>query len=175
MKNTISIDPSLRSTGIFIKTDKEERLFTIDNNLKSEQDCFCNIDAYIRAIIEKYQIELVLIEDYAYGYKNSTSITPLAEVKGIIKLIAYDLNIDIILIPIQCWKAFSKITEKRKDTKKAQLNYISQAKQFYGRDFKSTDEVDAFLIYFSVRQILNGIIKTDSHKKLYNEYLKIYK
>jgi len=167
MTNIISIDPSKNSIGIYVRQEiGEEMIGTIVNDFKTERESILNIENKLAEYLDLYNISICLIEDYPYHMKNSKSLTILAEIKGLIKFLVLKRNIKIIYIPISIWKSFSKITEKKKDTKKAKNNYINQAKLNYKKDFKSTDEVDAFLMFYTVCMLKKGIIKSNSQLNL---------
>lgn len=172
--NLISIDPSKNSIGIFVKQKTgKEMIGTIKNEFKTERQLFLNIENRLTGFLDFYNISVCLIEDYAFHIKNTRSLTSLAEMKGLIKFFILKRNIKIINVPISTWKHFSKIKVKKAQSKKSKVAYIDQAKSIYKKDFNSTDEVDAFLMYYSLMMIKKGILHSNTDLKL-KELVDIY-
>lgn len=175
MKPTISIDPSKNSTGILIATDDYHQSFTMIIDEKDDESVyFVKIANAIKNIIKQHKIEAAIIEDYAFSRSTHRSFTILAEIKGIILLELYKQNLKVIKIGISSWKTFSKIYETNKKSKKGKANYINQAFLNYGLKFNSTDEVDAYLMLNACHKIFNGLGRTDSQLKLYEEVKYIW-
>lgn len=138
----IAVDPSLRSTGVYIAA--EDYCFTIKTN--PEEDRIKTLSDLMRKWTGIFNDggQLLLIEDYAFS-RNSQSVTKLAEVGGIIRAAAGEFNMQIIEVPSTFWKFWTKqsLAPDKKNTK-AYCEYFNDK---YGRNFNTTDEVDAFLIY----------------------------
>lgn len=142
--NVISIDPSLRCTGIY--ATKDDLTYTF---LVSEKDRMKSL-----AIVSRFwnnvaneKFDFVLIENYAFS-RRSISVTALAEVGGIIRASFAKHDIPIIEVPSVSWKKWSGFGKTRpKDTVKEKRAYIEYGEKISGRHFDSSDEVDAYMIY----------------------------
>jgi len=140
----ISIDPSLKSTGIYIKSGNASFSMAIKGN-KHKRDSVLNIRTWIRKYINDFPITTAIVEDYAYAIQNSRSITTLAEVKGVILSELYARNINIIIMPIQTWKTVMGVPSMKKNA-----DYVKYFKKIYALNdkyFKTADEIDAYLMY----------------------------
>lgn len=146
----ISIDPSLRSLGIFFSEDGEYNSNVIQ---RTEKD---RIEVLKRMTL-KFAREaalgwdLLLIEAYAFGAGNSRSITTMAEIGGLIRGLFSARGVPIIEVPIGVWKSVTGISLK-KGTAMANSDYINEVAKKYKIRFKTVDEVDAYLIYETVKQ-----------------------
>lgn len=87
------------------------------------------------------------IEDYAYSkLGKSSSMTAQAEMRGVIKLALENNNIPYSMININSWRAFN-CWKFKKGKKNDNINYIDSARRIYGKEFLTTDEVDAYLMW----------------------------
>lgn len=168
----LSIDYSLRSTGCFYYSMKEEGSFCI--NFRQQipaHKCVRNIHERIESFISDKKIELVLIEDYRYNVSGTKSITRMAEVKGAI-LSAIDWpDVSVINIPIATWKSISaKGWSELKDNKQ---EYLKKIKEVYGRVFDTVDEADAFLMYVAMLKIKNGYTPTPAAERLLKDLAEV--
>jgi Holliday junction resolvasome RuvABC endonuclease subunit len=160
--NTISIDSSLNGTGLYLhdksggsesltikpKGDRKKKMLTINESISNA--------------IDVYDIELMIIEDYAFNVKKTRSFTILAEVQGIIKMHAYRRDIIVLEVPIFCWKTFFSNLPK-KENKKEYAKFISRRAK---KEFKTTDEADAYLLFQTVKNVSKGMIWSEGHKNL---------
>lgn len=159
--NIISIDPSLSSTGVYIKLDKEGISRSIvTTKLKTESEKYNYIYDELKKLILEYDIKVCFIEDYAFNYKNSRSITRLAEVKGIITFLMYRYNIDVLKVPIMTWKSLAHFIPA---DNKASKGYTKKINKYYKKEFQTSDECDAYLILVAMYYIYKGVCKVDSH------------
>lgn len=152
--NILFVDPSMRSSGIYAL----QAGATVSETFKTESD---HIDALgeIARYFEspaKY-FDALVIEDYAFS-RASQSVSKNAEVGGIIRGWFAYYKKPVVEVGISTWKSICGIKIK-KDTKKAQKAYIDEAFSSYGIHFDSTDAVDAYLIYYACKQILDHKVK----------------
>jgi hypothetical protein len=156
--NIISIDPSLTSTGIFI--NKGRKNLTISTaKLKSEKEKYNYIRECFEVIIDENKIGLCLMEDYGYSTQRMKT---QAEVKGIILSIMYKNDIPVMKIPINTWKSLIDYLPDEKDKKKKKP-YMQKINEHYKKEFKSTDECDAYLIMRACYLAYQGACKIESH------------
>jgi Holliday junction resolvasome RuvABC endonuclease subunit len=176
MISIISIDPSKRSTGIYIKTEEEEYFKTF--SLPSGFVYYSPIFEYYKNIINEYKIDLGIIEDYRFNMSATTSLTILAEIAGIIKYTFESFNIPLIIMPIQTWKKYSIERGKRlfKVTKKDKAEYIDYVKEKYNKIVETPDQADAYMIYFALKQIVEKKENlTDTDKRIREQIKQIIK
>lgn len=149
--DVISVDPSLRSTGVYIAG--KDQSFTIKTN--PDEDRVQTLSKLMRKWNEIFNGggQLLLIEDYAFS-RNSQSVTKLAEVGGIIRAAAGEFNMQILEIPSTFWKHWTNQSEA--PDKKKEKDYCEYFSKKYSRSFATTDEVDAFLIYQSCLNVLSA-------------------
>lgn len=146
----ISIDPSLRSLGMFFAEDGEYNSDVIQRTEKDRIDVlkrFCLKFAREAAL----GWDLLIVESYAFGAGNSRSITVMAEIGGLIRGLFSARGVPIIEIPISVWKSVTGISMK-KGTSMANSDYLNEIVKKYGLRFKTTDEGDAYLLYEAVKQ-----------------------
>lgn len=93
--NLAGIDASLNSTGICVITPEGTYFYTCKSNkLESrpsdveKNQRLAKLVAEILQIIKKHDVKVVAIENYAFS-KSSSSVTPLAELQGAIKVGLY--------------------------------------------------------------------------------------
>ena len=171
--NIISIDPAKANIGIYIKSGKKEHYTTINTTKeKTTKDKYLHIQKSIRELVKQYNIQVAFIEDYAYSIIRSQSVTKLAEVKGILLAVMYEHNIEVVKVNIQTWKGLAKVKLPDKARKK---DYINIVNSYYKKQFKTTDECDAYMIALAMYSVYKGVIKTDSHLILQKKMKEIGK
>lgn len=169
----MTIDPGKRKSGIFIIGKKLIWHDLIDNRkLKTEQEIFNNTNDKLKFLIEIFCVDVIVIEDYAYGYAASRQLYG-AEVKGMLKNIIYknETKIKIIKMSILLWKSYMrKDILKIRNLKKRWIKpYREIVKNIYGWDFKTEDVCDAYFMASAVMLILKGVIKSKAAQKIYND------
>lgn len=174
--NFMAIDPSKRSTGIFIKTNNLTDLYTIKFNQKvPDNDLFKSLSKKIIKHVSFYKIDLIFIENNpfsGFSYK-SRSPSKMSEIIGIIKLAAFTANSNIKIIELsnQLWKGILKgypFLNKNKNKK-----YIEQANIYLKQTFSTSDEVDAYCIGLAMNYIYKGIAWTDAQMRMKNKIISI--
>lgn len=162
--NIISIDPSKSATGICIKHENKIISDVIGTKGLSEEKAYVIIAKRIEEIIKKYNIQVALIEGYAWSKNVNRSFSIMAEVKGIILNELYKKNVKVITVPIKTWQMLCKgILPKKKEGHKKYLDYV---KVNYKKEFNTVDQADAYLILNCMYLIWNGLIKTNEHIRL---------
>jgi len=172
MNNQImSVDPSLRSTGVYIHGD----LYTIETRSKLPAEAAKeNIYRTLSDLIRYRRPKICLIEDYSYQKAGGTaSLTSLAEVRGIIQAICFEWDCRIVPVNIQMWKNIMSFKFAKQKKADKQIYIATAETRFPGHGFDSTDEVDAFMIYKAVEKLLHFGGNTESQKKLVNQVREI--
>ena len=174
--NIMTIDPGKRKNGIFIFCSNGiKRPYFIDNRkAKTEKEIFNNVTEKIEKLIDIFQIQIVVIESYAFAQRKTAQLM-VAEIKGIIKNIAYRFEryIKIIMMPIQTWKKYmpKNIYAIRQKKKRWISEYKKVSSEHSGFDFKTEDIADAYWMAYAINAIMNGIIYTDADKKIKEQLL----
>ena len=102
--NIISIDPSLYSTGIYLKTNNKEKSLTIKNKKSTHfNNKLKNIYEQILNILKEFNIDFGVFEGYAFS---QNKLSQIAEVKGVIRLAFSQVKKRVIEMPINTWKSF---------------------------------------------------------------------
>jgi len=152
--NVLFVDPSLRSTGIYAL----QAGATISETFKTDQDHIEALGAIARYFSDPAKwYDALVIEDYAFS-RASQSVSKNAEVGGIIRGWFAYYKKPVVEVGISTWKSICGIKLK-KDTAKAKKAYIDEAFRRYGIHFDSTDAVDAYLIFYACKQILDHKVK----------------
>jgi Holliday junction resolvasome RuvABC endonuclease subunit len=160
--NIVSIDSAKANIGIFIISEKTkiEISTTISTTTKkTNAEKYLHIKKSIEKLCQENNIEVAFIEDYTYSIKRSQAVTSLAEVKGIILVTLYEFKIPVIKVNPQTWKAMAKLSLPEKKNKE----YIKVVNNFYKKEFKTSDECDAYMMLLSMYYIYQGVVKTDGH------------
>ena len=168
----MAIDPSKWSTGIALYDKGVLKTLAIRPSKKlTDSEVLAEIGATIGVIAKEHGINLALIEDYAFGVRNSRSITALGEVQGVIKAALGVYFIPVISVSIPLWKSRT-IGQIKKADKKA---YLDAVEKKYSHRFTTTDEADAYMIYEAVKAIVSDARHLkDSEKKIKEQYRKAH-
>lgn len=157
--NIISIDPSLRSTGVFYQLPEFNREMSkvispsgdINIALGRIQESIINDMANDPDIWSK--IALCIIEDVYLSTK--TKSKEIVMVSGVIRATISNHCIPIIEINVNTWKSITGWKKLSKGiTKKDTEAYCFRVAEFYGKHFKTTDEADAYMMYLAVCDIM---------------------
>lgn len=141
----LGLDLSLSSTGFCtVDMPSGETSYGVIKTALSE-DIYGRY-AYILSAVTKllFVNSVVLIEDYSFGsFQNSSSVTKLAELGGIIKHSLYNKGTEMYLIPPTKVKKFlcGNGKAKKEDMKLA-------AYKRFGIEPKTSDEVDAYTLAY---------------------------
>jgi hypothetical protein len=165
--NIISIDPSLRSTGVFTCRSGKCESYSIQRKTDRMQ----TLGYYIRRMneIAKEGWDLLIIEGYSMGSRSS-SVTVAAEVGGVIRACFAARSIPIIEIPPMTWKAITGIKLK-KGSATEKREYLNACIEKFSFTFDTTDECDAFYMFWSAVESSRGNTRKGIGSKL-NYYLE---
>jgi len=152
----IALDPSLRSFGFYSVVDGIE-----SSGVKRIPDSFHRLDALGRLLswlshVSAEPWDLCIVEDYAFSGgrdrgQNSRAVTIMAEVGGVARALFMARKVPVLEVPIGVWKAVTGIRLK-KGTAAHKSDYLNACSSLYGKRFDTTDEVDAFLLYQTVKK-----------------------
>lgn len=148
----VSIDPSLRSLGMFFMEDGEFNSSVLQHSIRDFPD---RIEIYRKMCLRfaresSLGWDLLIVEGYSMAEKSSSSVTGQAEIGGLIRGLFAARNVPIVEVQIPTWQSVTKTTLK-KGNSMATSDYLNDVVRKFGIRFKTTDEADAFLIYETVR------------------------
>jgi len=166
--NIISIDPSKLKTGVFTRIDKIESSFVIKNKTGSTiGETLIKIYSEFSKILDAGVYDFGMVENP----RHSSFAMYMFEIIGVIKLAFAEHGIPIIPVYVQTWKT---LTMKGVNKKENAAVYLKIVKKKYDREFKTTDEADAFLIYQAVKIIAKKTNSlTKGMKKIKDQLSKI--
>lgn len=149
----ISLDPSLRSFGLFWVDGEDWGSEVIQRPEYDRLEVLTRL-TYRFAAESGKGWDLMIVEDYAFGGGNaqSRSITVQAEIGGLIRGLFGAREVPIIEVPIGVWKATTGI-RMEKGTSMHKSDYLGAVVKKYGMAFETVDEADAFLFYQTVMTI----------------------
>ena len=152
--NIISIDPSMRSSGVV--TFRGEAMRSAAFQSKAERiDLLAWYLAKFSKIAKNTPWDLCIIEEYTFHNAQSRSVTIQAEVGGIIRACFAAYGVPILEVNTQTWKAITKM-RLPKTSVYDKSQYLNHVKAQFGLSFKTTDEADAYMMYWSVCECSRG-------------------
>lgn len=177
----ISLDPSLRSFGIYSVEDGEE--FSEVKRIPKEVD---RLDALGRLLswlsnVSAEPWDLCLVENYIFGggakkwngkVADSRSITIMAEIGGIVRGLFRARKVPVIEVNVEVWKAVTGI-RMEKGTIGRTEQYTAAVAKVFGRKFQTTDEADAFLMYHTVKKCGIGPAIGEGPEKIQKRLLEL--
>lgn|SRR5512136_76907 len=177
--NVISIDPSKYSTGIYMTVHEVETTTIIDNpkGCSNEQaaDKIYDTVYSLLDIGNGTQFDFGLIEGYSFNREKWQSIIPLAEIGGVIRLVFYKVGIPLVEIPTQSWRSISGVNKFGIDKQKEPEQYLQAIKNYFKKEFNTTDEADAYLIYMVSMDVMRSSWARDESKTFWKKLQEIQK
>jgi len=156
--NVLSIDLATRSVGIaYSFKGKIVRWKTIKADLEDFRERgYLIINEIVKVLetskkIKGAAIDLVIVEDTYLGL-NSSIISILSEIRGMLTYNLKKLNIGLLLVPAVFWKnKFDNLPLERKEQKEFMMNKFNE---FTGKIADSDDVADAYMM---LKACLEGI------------------
>ena len=148
--NVLSIDLATRSVGIaYSCKGKIVRWKTIKTDLEDFRERgYLIINEIVKVLetskkIKGAAIELVIVEDTYLGL-NSSIISILSEIRGMLTYNLKKLKIDLLLVPAVFWKnKFNNLPLERKEQKEFMMNKFNE----FTREIADSDDVaDAYMM-----------------------------
>ena len=146
--NVISIDPSLRHTGIFQRIDGKLSADLFEPKSKDRIKALSEFLFYFINLPKGF--DLCLIEDYAPHAKGNQAQVQ-GEIGGIIRACFQARGVPVIEVPISTWQSVTGISIKR-GTTMADSDYLNAVANKYKIRLQTTHEADAYMIYEAVRR-----------------------
>jgi len=154
----ISIDPSLRSTGIVTRIRGVEYYQTVASGSSTGKW------RAVRQILEAVGGEIsrldpekavAVIEQYAYGAKGNYLVTQ-GEIGGAIRYLLWRRGVPFVELAQNTWKAATMGGFFRHVRKTRKREYLAAIRAKHGRMFPSTDVADAWLMLKAAEMIAAG-------------------
>ena len=162
----IGIDPSLTSTG-FAYTDKNGDIHTgriLPKNMRGPERLYF-IKYHVGKLLDDLfgllggPVQSIIYEDYAMGGKtNKGRLFSIGELGGVLKTLAWERGMDVLLVPPSSLKLFA--TGKGNADKEEVMDAIAKR---YSYSVTQNDEADAFILmkmgqlYYSGRSRVGSI------------------
>lgn len=143
-KNVLSIDLSTTSTGIaYSKAGIIVRWKTIKSPYTDFRERGFEIVKELVEILEKGMVDVVILEDVYLGL-NSSVLSMLSEIRGMLTFHIKRLGIDLLLVPAVLWKnRFEGVPLHRKEQKEFMMKKFFE---FTGVKADSDDSADAYMM-----------------------------
>ncbi len=161
--NVLSIDPSLRFTGLYSVAEGKTSTFVFSPKQRDRMAALSEILSYF-ITVSRSPWDLMVLEDYAAGAKGDQAKVQ-GEVGGIIRACFTARNIPVIEVPIMTWKSVTGISIKR-GTTMPDSDYLNMISKKYQKRFKTTHEGDAFLIYECVKACAARLLKQEGAQNI---------
>ena len=100
----------------------------------------------------------LLTKSARYFYDADAVKEEAAEIGGIIRACFASYKIPIIEMPISTWKSITGIKMKKASVQDKR-DYINAVIEKFGMELDTTDEADAFLMFYSLAMISRGVVK----------------
>lgn len=152
----ISIDPSLRQTGIY--DEFTDTTHIIKTGLEEEGVALNKIYTVLTNGIRKRGPCIIVYEGNSCFGSLGYGASSLFAVIGIIRMIAAQQGCVAIEMPVQTWKTFifgkarKEWPTKGNKARHYIVAYLSAVEAAIGRHFETTDEADAFMIYKTFKE-----------------------
>ena len=138
MTNILAVDASLTSTGICMSDMLPFRLIPPKGVMGMPRLRW--FKGEIHRLLQLHDIDLMIIEGYAFGAKGR--VFTIGELGGVVKLVAWELGIDIMVTPPSTLKKFT--TGLGNANKEAMLKAVHDN---WGYLTFQNDEADAYALY----------------------------
>jgi hypothetical protein len=158
--NFVVVDPSLRSSGVLICRDGKISTYAIEKKDPEKYPRLWVLGYYIKHfanLAKERDWDFLLIENYSFG-SQSRSVTVAAEIGGIIRACFASYNIPILEMENATWKSITGIRMKKASVQDKR-EYRNAVLEKFGMDITTTDEIDAYLMFYSLAMISRGEVK----------------
>ena len=143
-KNVLAVDLSTTSTGIaYSRQGTIVRWKTIKSDYSDFRERGFEIVKELVEILEKGMVDVVILEDVYLGL-NSSVLSMLSEIRGMLTFHIKRLGIDLLLVPAVLWKnRFEGVPLHRKEQKEFMMKKFFE---FTGVKADSDDSADAYMM-----------------------------
>lgn len=151
----LAIDQSLTETGYWIDNEINGTIKTNskDNIIKR----LIVIREKLKELLINENPNIVVMENYSFGSTNTKFTFTAGEVGGMIKLLMYDNNIEVVLVAPTLLK---KYVCGKGNAKKEQI--LLQAYKRFNKEFSNNNLCDAFCLNVFYQNFLNNEVKNNN-------------
>lgn len=154
--NFVVVDPSLRSSGVLVCRDGKISTYAIQRKTSRIVTLGWYLCHFAKLAKER-SWDFLTIEDYSFS-SQSRSVTVQGEIGGIIRACFSSYNVPVLEMPIQTWKSITGIKLKKVSVTDKR-EYRNAVIEKFGMDCDTTDECDAWLMFYSIAMISRGEVK----------------
>ncbi len=142
--NIMGIDPSLTCLGFAYSVNGEQAVVgTVRPKKLKGLDRIAFIRDQVQEMFDEAAPELIAYEGYAMGrFAGGGRLADLGELGGVLKLMAFERKIPLLLVPPTCLKLFA--TGKGNADKDRVMAAMAKER---GKLFSADDEADAYALY----------------------------
>ena len=151
----LSIDPSLRSTGVYYANGADRKVWLIQTKKLDRVAALSKLKDACTSIAREYPADIGIVEGYAYG-AHSSSMTTMGESGGIVRVILYEHTKCLLEIAPVAWKGIAIGKGHKKTTKIQKVEYLRLVEEKYHVTFSSTDIADASMMARIVKSMIAG-------------------
>ncbi len=178
IKTVVGLDLSIRSAGWCIEkaNGNKPQTGTIGTKLKTAldherflkiYDTWCQIKKFLEKQAFDSDTTVFCVEDYVLNSFGSRSIIDLAELGGLVRAWLLDNDFTFYLVTPGTWKKFIHKGNMRKPKKKSEPYEVGvHVHKKYGKEFETTDEVDAYAMVKFIKVLLNLSEPLDEKQEL---------
>jgi len=173
--NMIFVDPSLRSSGVFIVRKGKVDTYALQYTLKDFPDRLLVLAKYAMHFMKLNRdtvFDLLVIEDYMPGSKGNQARVA-GEVGGVIRAIFSAHKVPVVEMPIQTWQGLLKFRMPKQSVAE-KGEYINECLRRYGVRFETSDQVDAFLFFQALKKCSRGDFVKGMGSKIRDQLEKLY-
>lgn len=144
--NILGFDPSLTSSGYCYKDPRGElRTGRVRSKKLKGVERLSFIRGAMLSILREHYIDLIAYEGYAMGFggkRNPGRVFDIGELGGVLRLVAYDAGLDMLMVAPTSLKMFAT---GHGDADKPAI--LAAVRDNWGYDTKYDDEADAYVLY----------------------------
>jgi hypothetical protein len=170
--NIAFIDPSTRSSGVFLALKGKIRAYTIAYPIEESThlECLGRYAIHFTKLNKEIPFDLMVIEGYSYA---SADLAMRGELYGTIKAIFAAHKVPIIVMEIQTWKSLLQWRLPKASVSEKQ-EYINECARRYGIRFQTSDEVDAHLFFQALKKCSRGDFVKGMGSKIRDQLERLY-
>ena len=169
----IGMDLSTTSTGFYDKNSEGIGVAFIpksSNRIARVSNIKHNISERLRSIGEDNCI--AIIEDYSLGVTHPTSLSQLAELGGVIRVLLFESGIPYLLVTPQTLKKFVLGGKERGKNANKKALILVEVLYRWGIKFNNDDIADAFCLFQFGKALYRYLLNPDVKKKWEQEMFK---
>jgi len=165
----LAIDQSLTATGYYFCNGNEEKTGVIRPKTKGVTRLL-SIRTDIRDLYKRWSPEIIVMEGYSFGSRNTRATFSMGELGGVLKCDAVLNDRPLYIVPPTVWKKY--ITGKGNLKKEQVLLHVYKK---YGITFEDNNKCDAYCLGIFIMNYLRWLEGKNDFAKYQIEVFKKYK